>query len=296
MSRASPAVVSLALPLLAALGAASAARAGDESETPHLEAKLENGESGATFMLRGRSTPLPDGTRLEVTLAAKGRTKDVVCALFRVVTQGNTYAGRQDWRGRTLAPMVYEAQVQLVVEKQSDSVRSWLMREYGYAPRHTEVLDSREVTLGSVEEQAAFSRENLQHLLGYADDLEALRVNALEAVETPRAENEEWPAQLRTLNKQVLKLRKEFDAYTRSYVVLLERGFLDQLLNSLKVIGGALYAHHQGRDTAHADLLALSDRIALVRGQIVDRLPIENEPPLVHPDRLEEEGEEEGER
>lgn len=279
-----------ALLLLATGALCGAARAGEEKEKRKLEVLLENREDGAAFGVRGGTMPLPEGTRLEVQLAARGKTKDMVCALFRVDVAENAFSGGEEWGGRTLAPLAYEVQISLDIEKQSKSVRRWLMEAYGFAPKHRELLETRTVEVGSVEEQAEFAKANLEKLLQFATDLETLRQEAVEAVAVPAAENAEWRKTLGALNGRVLQFRREFDGYVRGYVVLLEKGFIEQLLKALKVIGGGLYAHHKGRDGAHASMQELERRIARIAQHIRDRLPTA-ERPLVHPDAAPEEDE-----
>lgn len=281
------------LALAAALSAALAGPvfAGDSSDAEGLEVILRERDDKVEFGVRGKTTPFPNGTRLEVQLVARGRTKDIVCALFRVETQNNEYTGGKVWTKQALAPLTYEAQVTLDLGKQAPSVRRVLMTEYGFADGHKELVGTAQVAVGTVEEQAAFAKANLTRLLEFVRDLEELRKETLVEVRVPAAENPDWQDTMSRLNAKVLDFRRTFDGYVRGYVVLLERGFVDQLLSGLKVIGGGIYGHHKGREGATESLTELEGHLAMIAQQIRDRLPTE-EGPLVHPDAVKDTDEE----
>lgn len=274
---------------LSLLGAAAPALAEDEESPTTLEVVLENQGRGSIFGARGTCSPVPDGTRLEVQLVAKGEGKDFVCALFRVRVEGNHFQGQKAWRRQKLAPMVYEAQVWLSVNKQQPKTQQWLMREYGFQANHKEKLDSREVVIGSPEERAAFAQENLRVLKGFAFRLEELRQAIEGGIGVPAAENEEWSGLCGELNGKIITFRRELDGYERGFVVLREKGFLAQLLGGLKVLGRAVRDHDQGENVSEP-VAVLAERIAGLVRQITERQPLDEvgEQPLVHPDAPDE--------
>lgn len=275
--------------------AASVARAEDAAK-PNLEATLVNTEGGgAYFAVTGKSMPLPDGTRLEVRLLAKGPTKDVVCALFRVQINDNRYSGDTKWEGQSLAALVYEAEVVLSLPDQSERVRRWCMDQYGFPAGHKEVIETRELPIGTVEERAAFARTNLETLKRFVDSLQGLRGELAAAMQEPAAEQEDWRATVKELNGRVVSFRREFDGYSRKFVILLERGFIQRLLSALKLLGGALVLHHRGDEQAVKDVAQAEGDLTILAEQIEQLLPITGGQPLVHPDAPREREELEGE-
>ena len=276
-----------ALASAAALVAAPA-RAEDQPQVGRVEATLSDAGQGTVLNVRGTSMPVPDGTRLEVQFVAKGESRDFVCALFRVRVEGNAYAGSKQWARKRPAPLVYEAQVHLSLAKQQAAVRTWLMQEYGFTANHKEVVDTCEVTVGTPQERAEFAKANLEQLRVFATELETHRRRVADAMVSPPAEGADRDALVRDLNTSLLAYRRALDGYEGGYLILLERGFLGQLLDGVKLLGRAVRALDQGRSVSGLD--ALQATIDTLQRHITDRLPVDRDE-LVHPDASPVEGE-----
>ena len=271
--------------LLCSVISVGAAHAGDEQgQDERVSATVVNlkEEGAALFRIQGTTDPFPDGTRLFVTLQAKGRVKDVVCALFQVEVRGNRFTGEQVWPGRTFAPLMYEATVQLLVEKQPEAIRKWLMREYGFVHVHKEEIDRREIGMGTLEERTAYARESLVGLQKLVEELEELRKAGLALTLKPATT--EVADELTGLNRRILEYRGTLDRFKTQHVVFLEQGLFDGTLNVLQSLGDMIMDYAQGETYAHQGIGALGSRVKRLRRILEDRLPAREAKPLDHPD------------
>lgn len=267
------------------------AQAQVDEKGQELKVSLENipdprrkGQQVGRFTLSGKTTPLPNGTRLHVTLRGKGKSRDVVCALFRVAINNRRFSGGQVFPGRTFAPMVYEVRVELLVHKQPKEIRKWIMKEYGYADEHRQKILSKVIKTGSLEERSTFTRKNILSIRKLVTDLEGVRAKVEGLTLKPAKDVENWTQEQRKLNRAILGWRRSFERYRRQYVVLLEQGYFNTMLSALKVLGRGVRDHGRGKDRVHKKVKGLAGRIKRIRESLDSRLPLQ------HPEDKSEKG------
>ncbi|RMG11452.1 MAG: hypothetical protein D6731_15645 [Planctomycetota bacterium] len=248
--------------LVALLGSAAWGAPDDAGGGGGLVVVLENGRDaegrphGCYFEASGKTPPLMDGTRLDVTLQARGRSRDFPVKILRAVVQDNTYKVSYPWQDRVFAPLAYEVKVELAVGKQAKRVQQWLMTEYGYAESHREIIDRRTVPFGTEEERTRFAIENIDRIQGMLRTLDARRLAVAEFAQALVEQAEGGRPRHQELTMGLVRFRGEVDAYFRQYVVLLEAGFHQTILRHLRVLDRILRDHGRARGEAVLPVLA----------------------------------------
>ena len=142
-------LIPLTATLFSLLGGVALATPGDERGS--VEAELfnetaDNGDPVAVLRASGNYAFLPEGTQLTVLLAlpvVEGEEQASVTSMDVLVDADGHFELERRWPGKTAAPLRYIASVDLVVNRQVQAVRVWLVREFGYA--WDEVHDEAEV-------------------------------------------------------------------------------------------------------------------------------------------------------
>ncbi len=285
----------LGLLFLLSLGSGAYAAPDDpEQEEESLRVVLENRKDadgnpkGCFFRIRGKTQPLIDGTKLQVTLQAHGRSREFLIKIKRAVVRNQAYEVSHPWPDRVFAPLLYEVKVELNVRKQAKNVQQWLMTEYGYALTHQEILDRKRFAFGGEEKRAAFALENIEHIMSFVGKLESLRQEVARSAAKPAAEDDEWPVLQKSLNTGIIRFRDDLDTYFRRYVVLLEQGFYARFKRINSLLARIISGHGRGQEGTAAQLDRLGQELVATQELIREHAPVTHEEALI-PDEDEDE-------
>lgn len=259
-----------------------------ESETLDVLLKNVKGPDGKPggcyFVVKGKTEPFVDGTRLQVTLQARGRSRDFPVKILTAVIKNNAYEVSGKWPGRVFAPLLYEVKVVLNVRKQNKKVRQWIMQEWGFAVAHQEILDRKRFGFGSVNERAEFAISNINRIMGFARRLEIVRAEVAAAAERPAAETPEWPDLERSLKQAGSAFRDDLDIYFRYYVILLEQGFYARLRTTLTQLGRIIRDYGRNIPGTAPRLDKLGQSLAKTIELLREHTPVTHEEALVEDD------------
>ncbi len=251
---------------------------------PGLKIELANSAEGkgSFYRISAKTQPLPDGARLTVSISARGKTRDYLCKIMKVVVANNRFLVQDAWPKRKLAPLLYIVKVGLDLRKQSPDIRRWLQTEYGHSPSHSEYLEEVEHKLGTDEELAAFSLKNLTAIEGLATRLQELLETVKTLTATPAAENPDYKAQHKAANNSFVAYRTAVDAHFKGHVILLEQGLCKRLRRGIAKISRLVRDFGRGR-TRNVDRAIngftseFASNVDLVRSM----MPVSEDEPLI---------------
>jgi hypothetical protein len=262
----------------------------DPEQEDSLEVVLENRKDadgnpkGCYFRIRGKTQPFIDGTKLQVTLQAHGRSREFLVKIKRAVVKNRTYEVSHPWPARVFAPLLYEVKVELNVRKQAKNVQQWIMTEYGYALTHQEILDRKRFAFGGEEKRAAFALANIEKIMSFVGSLETLRQEVADSAAKPAAEVAEWPDLQKSLNTGIIRFRDELDRYFRRYVVLLEQGFYARFKRINSLLARIISDHGRGKEGTAIRLDRLSQELVATQALIREHAPATHEDALIPDD------------
>ncbi len=222
-----------------------------------LEAVIDNdAEGGAALTVTGTAPGLPDGALVHITVAIKGKyTSPVEAAFFQVRVEDQRFAAGKAFANQRFAPELYWARAELFLSNQRKAVRDWIRRELGVSARAKLLLAKRDIEVGTLEEQVAFSREALTSLRRFVVAFQGLGAKVGEAIAgEPDAEG---TAAARAAHREALEeLNAELRAYLEPYVVWSDQKLIGNLQSARSEVIWSLSAYEDGRHTRARQALA----------------------------------------
>lgn len=273
-----------------ALGLAACVTA-EEGGGFSFEPQLSNSEAGGKFVAKGHAHELPAGAMLHVELLVRGQSRHPIRAAFMKVPveDDHSFKGEWTWQGKKLAPLTYEANVSLRMNKQPPPVRRELAKNYGWHGDHNESLTSVEVSLGSAEEAEAFKAETLKRLTDSINDLEGFIAEGVSLCSQP-ADSEGWVGKFGELAGRIRVRYRMMRDFHQAVVVRQQEGLFKRLINIYSGMTDALRNHQAGLSQGLETLEKLPEATRILREEINSRKPIEPTLPLDTPED-EDEGE-----
>jgi hypothetical protein len=217
----------------ALLALAPAARA---QSLASLEAKFEPAPKGKGQVLhvRGVAKKLPDQTRLIIKLFVKG-DKDAI-QYWEIGVANGAYESSIYLEGREPAPLVYRAELWLMLPKQLPPIRKQLQRDFGLSETHDEVLDGADIEVGTKEERAKFERDTLK----VVDEVCRKALDEYAALDAAQASPPaDWKKQKDEITKRLKALQELYNSRGRKYLTLGEPSMIGL---ASRVVGQALQA------------------------------------------------------
>lgn len=264
----------------------------EDDDAPGVEIELKNDTrgKGSSMLIKARTRPLPDGTHLTISFAARGKSRDHVVSMMRVIVNDNKFEVKKAWGKRRIAPLLYVIKVELDLRKQSGAVQNWLMTEYGHSATHQETLDELKTSPGTTEEQATFALENLTKIEAMTVELQGMleKVKALTAV--PVADVPDWSERETAIYGEMGAFRNRIDKHFKAHVILLEQGLYKRLQRGLSKLSKVVRDFGRGDFDPESALAGLT-RVFASNVEMVRKLkPTQLEKPLIPDDDLDEEG------
>ena len=264
----------LGLALALACGGAEVARAQQATPTAEVTCELGDKEEGAVLKVEGKAANLPDGTKLHIRLVAA--KSGVEGAFFMTAVTGERFLANRVFTRRKLAPLPYRVTIELILPDQRRAIAEYIRREWGLPSGARVILSTKEIDIGSVEEQAAFRVEAIHTLLDLTAKAKACCLLVKEILDKPApGEKADQKTQLKELGKVVRgDFIAPFDTFRMKYVVLHEQPTVDRLLSIMTGLSDPIQLHYTGQsDRAKGQLeshLAVLQRTA---EELQSRLP-----------------------
>lgn len=222
-----------------------------------LEAVIDNdADSGAALTVRGTAPGLPDGALLHITVAIKGKyTSPVEAAFFQVRVEDQRFAAGKAFPNQRFAPELYWARAELFLSNQRKAIRDWIRRELGVSDRAKLLLAKRDIEVGTLEEQVAFSREALVALRRFVVAFQGLGAKVGEAI--AGEPDDEGAAAARAEHREAIgELNDQLRAYLEPYVVWSDQKLIGNLQSARAEVIWSLSAYEEGRHVRARQALA----------------------------------------
>jgi hypothetical protein len=129
------------------------------------------------------------------------------------------YEGTFAFGTRKTAPMVYRAELWLVLNKQSEGVKQKFMTDLGVTKDHSEVVDACEVSAGTKDEQTKFRKETLGKCDEWLKRARSVSEKAAAAIDGV-AKTPGWDAEKKKIDDEAKKLQEDYLAYENMWVTL----------------------------------------------------------------------------
>ena len=244
--------------LFTVLLAASTALAQENKKGPAVEGTITNEKSGAVLKLKGSLARWPDHAFALVKLFVKDGP-DINWYKMEVVN--GAYEGTFGLGTRKTAPMVYRAELWLVLSKQSEGVKQRFMSDLGVTKDHSEVVDACEVSSGTKDEQHKFRKETLGKCDEWLKRARSVSEKAAAAIDGA-AKTPGWEGEKKKIEDETTKLQEDYLAYEKEWVTLGREALRlkevkDVLVTVFKVLEDAKDDPDSARESAEKGKAAL---------------------------------------
>lgn len=265
------------MPLLGLVGLAlsggGVAFAQQATPTAEVSCDLATSGEGSYLKVEGKAANLPDGTKLHVRLVAA--KSGVEGAFFMTPVTGERFLANRVFARKKLAPLPYRVTVELILPDQRRAIAEYIRREWGLPSGARVILSTKEIDIGTVEEQAAFRVDAIKTLLELTVKAETCCNLVKDILNKPAPEKAEQRTQLRALGKTVRgDFIEPFDIFRMQFVVLHEQPTVDRLLSIMTGLSDPIQLHWSGQ-TARAQG-QLEGHLAVLRRtkeELTSRLP-----------------------
>lgn len=266
-------------PLALCLGLALASTAlAQQPVTPTADVSYELGSKGENSFLKveGKVPNLPNGTKIHVRLVEA--ISGVEGAFFVTPVTNERFQANRVFDQRNLAPLPYKVSIELILPDQRQTIKDYIRREWGLATGSRVILDTKDIDIGSDEEQAAFRVESIKTLLALTKEARKFVQELHTLFSSPGPK--EKAAQEEQKREFGVRLRAQFvepfDKFRLRYVVLQEQVTVDQLLSVITGFSRPLRDHYKGRSKrSKAKMDRYLSALTRIQEELESRLPKE---------------------